>query len=152
MLLRWEVLYLQNDSSANTSSRRECSGEVARDLCKSKKSHCKPGNKGYTCQCNDGYHGNPYDCRRMQRYICPIHSISYVLPLRTCIQGEQFFYTALLISGSRSSVIITSTRYQSLLLIYSYVSNVFFESYQSLLVLVKIKGTTYACTTLLRYI
>ncbi|KAM0882851.1 hypothetical protein ACQ4PT_032028 [Festuca glaucescens] len=61
LLLQWEVLLLHNgSSSANVSSHPNCHLKVARDLCKSKQSHCEPGNRGYSCQCNDGYHGNPY--------------------------------------------------------------------------------------------
>ncbi|XP_037450556.1 wall-associated receptor kinase 3-like [Triticum dicoccoides] len=58
ILLGWEVLH--NGSSTNAKSRRDCPGEVARDLCKSEHSQCKLGNRGHTCKCNDGYHGNPY--------------------------------------------------------------------------------------------
>ncbi|VAI53355.1 unnamed protein product [Triticum turgidum subsp. durum] len=58
ILLGWEVLH--NGSSANSRSRRDCPGEVARALCKSEHSQCKRGNRGHTCKCNDGYHGNPY--------------------------------------------------------------------------------------------
>ncbi|XBI43649.1 hypothetical protein VPH35_108395 [Triticum aestivum] len=58
ILLRWEVL--RNGSSPNARLRQDCSGKVARDLCKSEHSHCKPGNRGYTCKCNEGYNGNPY--------------------------------------------------------------------------------------------
>ncbi|KAM0840340.1 hypothetical protein ACQ4PT_059728 [Festuca glaucescens] len=58
LILRWEVLLLHNgSSSANVSSRPDCDWKVARELCQSKNSHCKPGNRGYSCQCNDGYHG-----------------------------------------------------------------------------------------------
>ncbi|KAI4979301.1 hypothetical protein ZWY2020_016054 [Hordeum vulgare] len=57
-ILHWEVLY--NESSANVRSHRDCSSEVAGDLCRSQFSHCKPGNRGYTCQCNEDNHGNPY--------------------------------------------------------------------------------------------
>ncbi|XBH60221.1 hypothetical protein VPH35_114848 [Triticum aestivum] len=58
ILLEWEVLH--NGSSANVSSRGDCSGDVARHLCKSKFSHCKRRNRGYSCHCNIGYNGNPY--------------------------------------------------------------------------------------------
>jgi hypothetical protein len=63
LLLRWEVFLLLNGSSpANVSSLHlDCDrDQVARDLCKSKNSHCKPGNRGYLCQCNNDYDGNPY--------------------------------------------------------------------------------------------
>uniref|UniRef100_A0ACD5V6Y0 Uncharacterized protein n=1 Tax=Avena sativa TaxID=4498 RepID=A0ACD5V6Y0_AVESA len=63
ILLQWEVLLLHNgSSSANVSSRHlDCQRDVeARQLCKSKHSHCEPGNRGYSCQCNHGYNGNPY--------------------------------------------------------------------------------------------
>uniref|UniRef100_A0A8I6XXT9 Wall-associated receptor kinase galacturonan-binding domain-containing protein n=1 Tax=Hordeum vulgare subsp. vulgare TaxID=112509 RepID=A0A8I6XXT9_HORVV len=63
LLLRWEVLPLHNGSlSANVSSSHpDCNrDQVARNICKSKQSHCQPRNRGYSCQCSDDYHGNPY--------------------------------------------------------------------------------------------
>ncbi|XP_044411078.1 wall-associated receptor kinase 3 isoform X1 [Triticum aestivum] len=68
ILLRWEVfLPHSGSSSANVSSHPDCNGGdyqvTPRDqICKSKHSQCKRGNRGYTCQCNEdgGYHGNPY--------------------------------------------------------------------------------------------
>ncbi|KAM0846973.1 hypothetical protein ACQ4PT_055322 [Festuca glaucescens] len=63
LLLKWEVLLLNNGtSSANVSSSHpDCDrDQVAQRLCKSKQSHCEPGKRGYSCQCNDGYQGNPY--------------------------------------------------------------------------------------------
>ncbi|KAI4979299.1 hypothetical protein ZWY2020_016052 [Hordeum vulgare] len=64
-VLQWEVFLSHNgSSSANMSSHPECDvGDQAspRDLiCKSKHSQCKRGNRGYTCQCNKHYQGNPY--------------------------------------------------------------------------------------------
>jgi len=40
----------------------ECAHDVRRMLCKSKNSICWNANPGpgYTCQCEGGYHGNPY--------------------------------------------------------------------------------------------
>ncbi|XP_040249285.3 wall-associated receptor kinase 2-like [Aegilops tauschii subsp. strangulata] len=52
ILLRWEVLH--NGLSPKVSSRPDG------DLCKSKHSQCKLGNRGYTCHCNDDDGGNPY--------------------------------------------------------------------------------------------
>ncbi|CAO2187939.1 unnamed protein product [Urochloa humidicola] len=43
---------------ANTTTA--CSDDAGRMLCKSEKSVCAAGNLGYTCQCQDGYGGNPY--------------------------------------------------------------------------------------------
>ncbi|KAM0823818.1 hypothetical protein ACQ4PT_070611 [Festuca glaucescens] len=43
---------------ANTSTA--CSDDAYRMLCKSEHSVCAAGNLGYTCQCQDGYDGNPY--------------------------------------------------------------------------------------------
>jgi len=37
-----------------------CSGDARRLLCKSEHSVCAVRNVGYTCQCQDGYDGNPY--------------------------------------------------------------------------------------------
>ncbi|XBI87316.1 hypothetical protein VPH35_025429 [Triticum aestivum] len=59
MLLRWEVV--KGLPRANKmKSQSNCPREVARKLCKSKNSYCKSGNRGYSCQCSDDYHGNPY--------------------------------------------------------------------------------------------
>ncbi|XP_044954444.1 wall-associated receptor kinase 2-like [Hordeum vulgare subsp. vulgare] len=59
LLLRWEVLLLHGGSSS--SSHPDCDrDQAARDLCKSEQSHCQGGTRGYSCQCNHGYHGNPY--------------------------------------------------------------------------------------------
>ncbi|OEL22644.1 Wall-associated receptor kinase 2 [Dichanthelium oligosanthes] len=49
---------------ANTTTA--CSGDVGRILCKSDHSVCTAGNLGYTCQCQDGYDGNPYLARGCQ--------------------------------------------------------------------------------------
>ena len=37
-----------------------CSADADRVLCKSDHSVCAAGNLGYTCQCQQGYDGNPY--------------------------------------------------------------------------------------------
>ncbi|KAM0926533.1 hypothetical protein ACQ4PT_003575 [Festuca glaucescens] len=46
MVLKWEVL----------SSNQNCSGNI----CKSKHSYCKQGDRGYTCHCESFFDGNPY--------------------------------------------------------------------------------------------
>ncbi|KAM0879963.1 hypothetical protein ACQ4PT_033890 [Festuca glaucescens] len=46
MVLQWEVL----------SSNQNCSGNI----CKSKHSYCKQGDRGYTCHCETFFDGNPY--------------------------------------------------------------------------------------------
>ncbi|WVZ93261.1 hypothetical protein U9M48_039256 [Paspalum notatum var. saurae] len=65
------------DLPANSSTA--CSGDAGRTLCKSENSVCAAGNLGYTCQCQDGYDGNPYlshgcqdinECDRQQDYGC----------------------------------------------------------------------------------
>jgi hypothetical protein len=45
--LQWEVL----------SSNQSC---TSGNICKSKHSNCKQGDRGYTCHCKKGYSGNPY--------------------------------------------------------------------------------------------
>ncbi|KAF7082422.1 hypothetical protein CFC21_086294 [Triticum aestivum] len=80
ILLRWEVLH-NHGSSTNVSSHPDCSQEVSTDLCKSKHSHCKSRKRGYSCHCDNDYHGNPYvhnGCKG------PTHAILQYL-LRICI-------------------------------------------------------------------
>jgi hypothetical protein len=70
IVLRWEVLQSASASASSSAgihaaaadekSPQNCSAEVAADICKSKHSHCIRGDRGYSCQCRDGYHGNPY--------------------------------------------------------------------------------------------
>jgi hypothetical protein len=66
LVLQWEVsasasaLASAGIHDANMKTPPNCSVEVAADICKSKNSHCIPGNRGFSCQCRDGYHGNPY--------------------------------------------------------------------------------------------
>jgi hypothetical protein len=59
LILRWEVLLSHNSSSSrNLRSHPNCErDQVARNLCKSKHSHCEPGKRGYSCQCNRDYDG-----------------------------------------------------------------------------------------------
>ncbi|TVU06417.1 hypothetical protein EJB05_49630, partial [Eragrostis curvula] len=66
------------DLPINTT-KAGCSGEVRRMLCKSDNSVCAGGNLGYTCQCQDGFDGNPYlaggcqdvnECEHPQDYGC----------------------------------------------------------------------------------
>ncbi|CAM0913419.1 unnamed protein product [Alopecurus aequalis] len=47
IVLQWEVL----------SSNQSC---AFGNICKSKHSNCKQGDRGYTCHCDKGYDGNPY--------------------------------------------------------------------------------------------
>ncbi|XP_037467494.1 wall-associated receptor kinase 3-like [Triticum dicoccoides] len=48
IILQWEIL----------SDKPNCT--TSTNMCKSKHSRCKQGNRGYTCHCEDGYNGNPY--------------------------------------------------------------------------------------------
>jgi hypothetical protein len=60
ILLQWEVLDPGLPKPDVKSRHPNCSTKVADSICKSKNSYCNPGMRGYSCQCNDGYHGNPY--------------------------------------------------------------------------------------------
>ncbi|KAM3259851.1 hypothetical protein ACQJBY_051253 [Aegilops geniculata] len=60
IILQWEVLQSSGLPNAKMKSLQNCPMEVAANICKSKHSHCKPGTRGYSCRCHDGYHGNPY--------------------------------------------------------------------------------------------
>ncbi|KAF7074398.1 hypothetical protein CFC21_079271 [Triticum aestivum] len=60
IILQWEVLHPSGLPNANMKSLQKCPTEVAANICKSTNSHCKPGNRGYSCRCREGYHGNPY--------------------------------------------------------------------------------------------
>jgi hypothetical protein len=58
IVLDWEIL--QQQARGRLPSTNICRPEVANVNCKSKNSRCVPGIRGYTCQCVDGYKGNPY--------------------------------------------------------------------------------------------
>jgi hypothetical protein len=58
IVLDWEIL--QQPASGRLPITNICLPEVANVICKSKNSRCVPGIRGYTCQCVDGYKGNPY--------------------------------------------------------------------------------------------
>ncbi|KAK1606996.1 hypothetical protein QYE76_030669 [Lolium multiflorum] len=62
IVLRWEVMQSAAGihAASDVKSPPNCPAEVAADICKSKHSHCIPGDRGYSCQCRDGYSGNPY--------------------------------------------------------------------------------------------
>jgi hypothetical protein len=44
----------------NRSSLDDCPEDVYRRVCKSEHSSCSAMDQGYTCNCDDGYEGNPY--------------------------------------------------------------------------------------------
>uniref|UniRef100_A0ACD6AJQ9 Uncharacterized protein n=1 Tax=Avena sativa TaxID=4498 RepID=A0ACD6AJQ9_AVESA len=60
MLLQWEVLPLPGLPKPDARSHPSCTQEVTQKLCKSVHSYCSPGNRGYTCHCEQSYDGNPY--------------------------------------------------------------------------------------------
>ncbi|KAE8817634.1 putative wall-associated receptor kinase-like 16 [Hordeum vulgare] len=61
LVLLWAVKQgLPPLPSLTANSSTACSDDTHRMLCKSGHSVCAAGNLGYTCQCRDGYDGNPY--------------------------------------------------------------------------------------------
>jgi hypothetical protein len=59
LVLKWAVK--QGFSMPEVvSSSRQCPGDVACQLCRSKHSDCQQENGGYICYCSMGYHGSPY--------------------------------------------------------------------------------------------
>jgi hypothetical protein len=88
IVLRWMVK--QGMAQANTySDAINCSGEVARSLCKSKHAVCVNMGEGYICQCWFGHDGNPYvtgGCKGSVSLISLIYSMYiyiyiYIFPL-----------------------------------------------------------------------
>ncbi|KAM3406865.1 hypothetical protein ACQJBY_000737 [Aegilops geniculata] len=78
VLLRWAVVGhgAELDSSATSE---ECPENAASSVCRSNHSICFKGARGYTCNCKDGYQGNPYvaggctdvdECKEQEEYRC----------------------------------------------------------------------------------
>ncbi|XP_037431414.1 wall-associated receptor kinase 2-like [Triticum dicoccoides] len=76
---------LAHDASANYPNSFKCPGHVARSICKSANSYCRQDSQlslevgGYSCQCKDGYEGNPYltggcqdikECDEKEKHFC----------------------------------------------------------------------------------
>ncbi|XBH72275.1 hypothetical protein VPH35_099613 [Triticum aestivum] len=62
IVLQWEILdsALPKAENLKRSNCTSCPMEVAGNICKSKNSYCNLGTRGYSCQCSDGYSGNPH--------------------------------------------------------------------------------------------
>jgi hypothetical protein len=63
--LAWEVKVAGDPLNKLTDVQmldlEKCPRYATRAVCKSNSSHCILGqNRGYTCSCRKGYHGNPY--------------------------------------------------------------------------------------------
>ncbi|CAL4989055.1 unnamed protein product [Urochloa decumbens] len=57
LLLQWAV---KEGFSVNAGNSGQCPWDVAKRLCRSVRSNCSQEYGGFTCRCQEGYHGNPY--------------------------------------------------------------------------------------------
>ncbi|CAM0873104.1 unnamed protein product [Alopecurus aequalis] len=83
VLLSWAIGSTPLGQDSTPLDNSTCSGNAARSACKSRHSSCRDVvtavRSGYVCDCQQGYHGNPYlaegcqdvnECERPQDYGC----------------------------------------------------------------------------------
>ncbi|KAM3364252.1 hypothetical protein ACQJBY_014537 [Aegilops geniculata] len=86
VVLHWALLPLAGLPEADADAKPV---EVATGICSSKHSHCISSNRGYYCQCDGGYIGNPYlvdgGCTKEAQKKIMTAKLAFVLEIVACV-------------------------------------------------------------------